>query len=181
MANYAPSTRARIADLITGMHVKTTDGGLAAAAFTSGAQTSLFTLVGRVAIKQLFIELTAAADSAATTVAFNATFTTPSISLNEIQADCTTIASLAAHQRIVCTNGVVGTACVLTDSAGTTDVDTGGRTMILGGETAAGVNTVGTLGMLAAAATQAASITATAHIFYHPMSDGAYIEAIAGV
>ena len=178
MGSYSPSTRARIADLITGMHVKTTDGVLAAAAFTNAAQTELFTIVGRIAVYQLFIELTAAADANATTVAFNCTFTTPVIALNEMQADCTTIASLPAHTRIVCTNGVVATACILTDSAGLTDVTAAGKILILGGETAAGGNTAGTIGMLAAAATQAATITATGHLYYYPMSEGAYAAAL---
>jgi hypothetical protein len=178
MANYAPSTRSRIADLIIGMHVKTTDGVLGIPAFTNAAQTEMFTIVGRIAIRQLFVELTAVADANLTTVAFNATFTVPAIGVNEIQADCTSIAALPAGQRIVCTNDVVATALILTDSAGTTDVDTGGRTMILGGESAAGVNYEGTIGMLTAAATQAGVITATGHIFYYPMSEGAYVESL---
>lgn len=179
--NYAPSTRMRIADLITGMHVHTTHGGLGTTQFTNGTQTELFTIVGRIGIKQLFIELTAAADANATTVAFNCTFTTPVIALNEIQADCGSIANLGAHTRIMCTQGVVATACTLTDSAGLSDVSGTVSMHILGGETAAGANTVGTIGMLAAAATQAGTITATAHLFYIPLSDGAYAEAIAGV
>ena len=181
MANYAPSTRARIADLITGMHVKTTDGGLSTTEFTNGTQTELFTIVGRIAVVQLFIELTAAADANATTVAFNCTFTTPAIGVNEMQADCGSIANLGAHTRITFVGGAVATALVLTDSAGLTDVEAAGKIHILGGETAAGANTVGTIGMLTAAATQAGTITATAHLFYYPMSEGAYAEAISGV
>ena len=181
MANYAPSTRMRIADLITGMHVKTTDGGLAAANFTATAQTELFTIVGRIGIKNLFIELTAAADANATVVAFNATFTTPVIALNGMCANSASIASLGAHGRITWVGGAVATAAVITDSAGLTDVEGAGKMHILGGETAAGANTVGTIGMLASTATQAATITATAHLYYIPLSEGAYAEAIAGV
>jgi len=176
--NYAPSTRARIADLITGMHVKTTDAVLTAAHFTDTVQTELFTIVGRIAVVQLFVELTAAADANATTVAFNTTFTTPVIAVNEMQADCGSIASLGAHQRIMFVGGAVATALTLTDSAGLTDVEAAGKIHILGGETAAGANTAGTIGMLAAAATQAGSITATGHLFYYPMSEGAYAEAL---
>lgn len=176
--NYAPSTRARIADLITGMHIKTTDAVLVAANFTDAAQTELFTIVGRIAVVQMFIELTAAADANATTVAFNCTFTTPVIAVNEMQADCGSIASLGAHTRITFVGGAVATALVLTDSAGLTDVESAGKIHIFGGETAAGTNTVGTIGMLAAAATQAATISATGHLFYYPMSEGAYAEAL---
>lgn len=179
--NYAPSTRMRIADLILGMHVHTTHGGMDTTEFTSGTQTELFTIVGRIGVKQLFIELTAAADANATTVAFNCTFTTPVIALNTMQAASGSIASLGAHGRITFVGGAVATVAIITDSAGLTDVESAGKMHILGGETAAGANTVGTIGMAAAAATQAASITATAHLFYVPMSDGAYAEAVAGV
>ena len=181
MANYAPSTRMRIADLITGMHVKTIDGGLTATEFTNTAQTELFTIVGRIAVVQLFIELTATADANATTVAFNTTFTTPAIGVNEMQADCGSIANKTAHTRITFVGGAVATALIITDSAGLTDVESAGKIHILGGETAAGANTVGTIGMLTAGATQAGTISGTAHLFYYPMSEGAYAEAVAGV
>ena len=181
MANYAPSTRMRIADLIMGMHVKTTDGGLSTTEFTNTTQTELFNIVGRIGVMQLFIELTAAADANATTVAFNCTFTTPVIAVNEMQADCGSIASLGAHTRIVFVGGAVATALIITDTAGLTDVEAAGKIHILGGETAAGANTVGTIGMLTAGATQAGTITGTAHLFYIPMSEGAYAEAVSGV
>ena len=178
MANYAPSTRARIADLIIGMHVKTTDGVLVAAQFTDTAQTELFTIVGRIGVKMLFIELTSAADANATQVLFNCTFTTPVIAVNAMCAKCASIASLGAHGRIVWVGGAVATAAVITDSAGLTDVEAAGKYHILGGETAAGANTVGTIGMLADDATQAATISATAHLYYIPLSAGAYAEAL---
>lgn len=178
MGNYAPSTRARIADLIIGMHVKTTDGILLAANFTATAQTELFTIVGRIGVKMLFIELTAAADANATVVQFNTTFTTPAIALNSMCADSASIAALPAHGRIVWVGGAVATAAVITDSAGLTDVEAAGKYHILGGETAAGANTAGTIGMLASTATQAATISATAHLYYIPLSAGAYAEAL---
>lgn len=181
MANYAPSTRARIADLITGMHVKTTDAVLVAANFTATAQTELFTVVGRIMVLQLFIEITAAADANATVVAFNCTFTTPTIAVNGMCANSASIASLGPGGRIVWPGGVVGTAAIITDSEGLTDVvasGLGGNPHIIGGETAAGANFAGTIGMLASTATQAATISATGHLFYIPMSAGAYAEAL---
>ena len=178
MGNYAPSTRARIADLNLGMHVKTTDGVLVAANFTTGGtNTTLFNIVGRIAVAQLFIELTSAADANLTQVAFYTTFTTPVIALNLMCAKCASIASAGAHTRITFVGGAVGTAAVLTDSAGLTDVETAGKIHILGGETAAGANTVGVIGMQASDATQAATISATGHLWYLPMSDGAYAQA----
>ena len=178
MPNYAPSTRARIADLITGMHVKTTDAVLAVPAFTNAAQTEMFTVVGRIAIVQLFVELTGTFDANATTVAFNCTWTTPAIGVNEMQADCGSLANLTQGVRITFVAGAVATALVLTDSAGLTDVEAAGKIHIIGGETAAGVNYIGSIGMLTAAATQATTATATGHLFYYPMSEGAYAESL---
>lgn len=178
MASFSPSTRRMIANLITGMHVKTTDAVLTATHFTDTTQTELFNIIGRIGLTQLFIEITAAADANATQVLFNCTFTTPVIAVNAMGAKCASIASVGAHTRITWVGGAVATAHVITDSAGLTDVETAGKIHILGGETAAGTNTVGTIGMLGDDATQAATITATAHMFYYPMSEGAYASAI---
>ena len=175
--NYNPSTRNRIGDIINGLHVKTTAGVLVAAHFTNAAQTELFNIYGRIGIKQLFIELTAAADANVTQVLFNVTFTTPVIAANAMCAKCASIASLEAYGRIMWVGGAVATAAIISDSAGLTDVEAAGKMHILGGVSAAGVNTVGTIGMLASDATQAATIAATAHIFYTPMSEGAYVTA----
>lgn len=172
MANYAPSTRARIADLILGMHVETTAGVLVAANFTNPTQTELFNIYGRICLMQLFIELTAAADANATTVAINCTFTTPVIALNVMNAASGSIASIGAHGRITWQGGAVATVVTVTDSAGLTDVTPPHTWQFLGGE-----STVGTIGMAAAAATQAATIAATGHLFYVPMSKGAYVTA----
>lgn len=176
MANYAPSTRARIADLITGMHVKTTDAVLVAANFTDTVQTEIFTIVGRIAVTKLFIEITSAADANVTQVQFNCTFTTPAIGVNAMGAACASIASVGAHTRIMHVGGAVATAAVITDSAGLTDIACAEH--ILGGETAAGANTAGTIGMLISGATQAATISATGHLFYYPLSAGAYASAL---
>ena len=178
MANYAPSTRARIADLIAGMHVETTKGVLVAAKFATGdTDTSLFNIYGRIAVTQLFIELTSAADANVTQVAFYATFTTPVIGLNPLCIKCASIASLGAYGRIVHVGGAVGTSAVITDSAGASDVEMAGKINILGGESAAGIPTVGVIGMRSSDASQAATIAATGHVFYYPMSPGAYVTA----
>lgn len=176
--NYNPSTIERIGDLINGLHVETTGGVLVAANFTTGGvQTELFNIYGRIGVMELFIELTSAADANATQVLFNCTFTTPVIGVNEMCAKCASIASLGAYGRIVYPGGAVATAAIITDSAGLTDVEMAGKKAILGGVSAAGVNTVGTIGMLSSDATQAATIAATAHLFYVPMSPGAYATA----
>lgn len=176
--NYAPSTRMRIADLITGMHVKTTDAGLGTSVFTNAAQTELFKVVGRIAVVQCFLEITGTFDANATTMALNCTFTAPAIAVNEMQADCGSLANLTQGVRATFVGGAVATALVLTDSAGLTDVESAGKIHIVGGETATGTNYVGSIGVLGAAATQAGTATATGHLFYYPMSEGAYAEAL---
>jgi len=177
MPNYNPSTIARIGDIINGIHVQTTAGALVAANFTTGGtQTELFGFVGRIGIKMLFIELEAAADANATQVLFNVTHTTPVIAVNAMCGKCASIANLGALGRIVFVGGVVATAAVITDSAGLSDVEMAGKLHIIGG-TISGVNQVGTIGMLASDATQAGTIAATAHIYYTPLSDGAYVTA----
>jgi hypothetical protein len=176
--NYNQSTRDRIADMILGLHVETTNSVLVAANFATGeVNTSLFNIHGRIGVKQLFIELTAAADANATQVLLYTTFTTPVITLNAMCAKCASIANLGAYGRIVLVGGAVATAAVITDSAGLSDIETAGKMHILGGITSAGANTVGVIGMQSSDASQAATITATAHLFYVPMSTGAYAEA----
>ena len=175
--NYNESTRQRIADMILGLHVETTAGVLVAANFTATAQTEIFNIVGRIGIKQLFIELTSAAAAEATVVQFNTTFTTPVIALNPMCDDCAAITSLGAYGRIVWVGGAVATLAIITDSAGLTDVEAAGKMAILGGVSSAGVLTVGTIGMLASTVTQTGSIAATAHIWYVPMCPGAYVTA----
>lgn len=176
--NYNESTRQRIADIILGLHVETTAGVLVAANFTNPAQTELFNIYGRIGIKQLFVELTAAADANVTTVAFNCTFTTPVIALNVMNAASASIGSLGAYGRITFVGGAVATAAIITDSAGLTDVEAAGKMHIVGGVSSAGVLTIGTIGMATAGGTQAATIAATGHIFYVPMSPGAYVTAV---
>jgi len=137
-------------------------------------------LIG-IMVLQLFIELTATADANATTMQFNCTFTTPAIGVNAMNAACAAINGLGPHTRITWLGNIVATISVLTDSAGLTDsVAAGplGSPQILGGETAAGANTAGTIGVLGGGVSQAATISATGHLYYIPMSNGAYAEAL---
>lgn len=178
MANIYGSVIERVSEMVVGFHTKTTDAVLVAANFTTGGtNTSLFNIYGRIGIRALFIELTAAADANATQVLFYVTHTTPVIALNAMCGKCASIANLGAHGRIVYVGGAVVTAAVITDSAGLSDVDMAGKMTIVGGETAAGASTVGVIGMQASDATQAATISATGHIYWVALSDGAYVTA----
>jgi hypothetical protein len=178
MANYNQSTRARIADLIIGMHVKTTNAILGIAVFTNAAQTEIFTVVGRVAIVQYFIELTGVADAALTQMQFNHTGTTPvAYGPDPMSAACDSIAAQPIGARITWIGGAVASTPTLSPTEGVTDV-LAASPQHIGGQTAAGVNYAGTLGLLGSAASNAGTISATGHIFYYPISPGAYIEAL---
>ena len=184
MPNYQPSTRQANADYVCGLHIKTTDAGLVAANFTSGAQTELFNVVGRIQLKQLFIEITAAAAAQATLVTFNYTMSTPVVGAVALNVATATISTAPAHSYIRSIGGAVGSVAVWTPPAGgiadVTADGSGGSFQVLGGEQADSSNTVGTIGMLVAV-TQLATISGTAHCYYVPMSDGAYVTAVAGV
>jgi hypothetical protein len=183
MANYQPSTRQAIADMTNGLHVQTIHGNLGVPEFTSGAQTELFNVVGRIKLMQFYLQLDVLADGAATLVTFNCTFTTPGIIAVALNVATATIASLAAHGMIHWIGGAVGSVAVITAAPGIADVQPGanGNYFVIGGVVTAGTGTVATLGLLMGGASQAGTISATAHCHYVPMSPGAYVTAVAGV
>ena len=171
MPNFQPSTRDMISHISGGMRVETST--LANATYLLGAantQTELFTIKGRILVLQLYLELITAASANATTIQFNTTFTTPVIALNAMGAASAAITSLGQGQRVVHVGGAVATAAVLTDSAGLSDV-TCVTPHIVGGHEFAG-----TIGILAAAASQASG-TFRGILHYLPYSDGAYAVA----
>lgn len=171
--NYNPSTIARIGDMVGGIHVKT--GSLANSTYLLGAsntQTELFNVYGRIAVLHLYAEVVSAACSNnLTQVAFNCTFTTPSIAVNAMCAKCASIAQLGVGGRIVWVGGAVATAAVITDSPGLSDVTPAGKLHYVGGE-----GFVGTIGMLATDADQSTG-SIKVHLHYVPLSDGAYASA----
>jgi hypothetical protein len=168
--NYNPSTIGRIADIHSGIRVET--GSLAAATYLLGAantQTELFTVVGRVKVLTLYLEILTAVSAHACQVLFNCTFTTPVIAANAMCAKCASIASAAQGVRVWWLGGAVATAAVITDSAGLSDINV--TPQIVGGK-----DFVGSIGILASDASLASG-TFMGVVHYVPMSDGAYIEA----
>ncbi|OFV82499.1 MAG: hypothetical protein A2W26_10160 [Acidobacteria bacterium RBG_16_64_8] len=170
--NYSPSTRARIADLINGMRVDT--GVLAAATYIEQTQHELFNVVGRVKIHNLFAEVTVVFSNNAALVKFNYTSATPAIGVADLCGVSLTVAQLAVGERIFWVGGAVATAAVLTATPGISDILA--TAQIVGGVTTAGVNYVGTIGILSTTASLTTG-SFRASIFYSPMSDGAYVEA----
>jgi len=174
MANYAPSTRARIGDLINGMRVET--GEFACATYinhvTNTGQFELFNVYGRIRLHQLFIEAITVWGAGASVISFTWTSTTPAIGVVEMSDACASVAALPQSGRVVWLGGAVATLAVITvATGGLSDVIAPSAGAIVGAK-----NGVGTIGMLTATATLASG-TAQAVAFYTPMSDGAYIQA----
>jgi hypothetical protein len=173
MANYAPSTRARIADLITGMRVDT--GSLSANLIfnhAGTAQNELYTVHGTILLMNLFLEVTTNLSAQATLLQFNATFSTPAATVEPISAASASVASLAAGHRLMWGGGIIATANTITTTPGITDYAEV-TPIIIGSKD--GLGTIGSLGSVATVATGAIF----GSLFYVPLSDGAYVEAVA--
>lgn len=167
MANYNPSTIARIGDLVNGIRVDT--AALAAATYLAQTQVELFAVHGRIKIHDLFGEVKVVFSNNATTLQYNFTSTSPAVAVQPLQAATASVAQLAVAERIAWIGGAVATAAVLTATPGITDVAR--IPQIVG--TDGGVGSIGFL-------TAAASLTSGSvkfSIFYTPMSDGAYVTA----
>lgn len=167
--NYAPSTRARIADLVAGMRIESSV--LANVTYFQQDQHEVFTIVGRIMVLNLFWEAITVNGTGATLFQYNFTSTTPAVAVQPLGAVSASIAALAQGQRVVNVGGAVGTAHVITASAGISDV-TNLSPQIIGTKDGAG-----TIGMLTTTA-DAVSGTHQHVMQYIPMSDGAYAEAL---
>jgi len=168
MANYAPSTRARIADLITGMRVETSV--LANLTYLHQDQWEAFNVYGRIMVLQLYWEAITVNGAGATLFQYNFTSTTPAVGVQPMGAVSASIAALAQGARCVWVGGAVATAHVITASAGISDVICVNPHII---GTADGVGSIGFLTTTA----DAVSGTHQHVLHYIPMDDGAYAEA----
>ena len=173
MPNYSPSTIARIGDLTNGLRCDTSV--VTALAYLDTVQHEIFNVVGEVKIHQLFAQVTTALGNQAGLVQFNATWSAPVIAVAPLCAVSITVAQLAVGERISMVGGAVGTAAILTATAGITDINV--TPITIGGVTGLGVNYVGTIGTL----TTVAAVTSGEIRFsclWSAMSPGAYVEAI---
>ena len=169
MPNYAPSTRARIADLVLGMRVESSV--LANATYFLQAQHELFKVYGRIIVLQLFWEAITVNGAGATLFQYNFTSTSPVIAVAPLGAVSASIAALAQGRRCVWKGGAVATAHVITASAGLSDV------ISVAPQIVGTIGGVSTIGMLTTTA-NAVSGTHQHSLLYAPMSDGAYVEAL---
>ena len=175
MANYSPSTIARISDIDLGIQVET--GILLGATYFNHAggaasQHELFTVEGRIILKSLFIEvITTDFGAQAAQIAWNATFSSVAYTVQPFSTKCASVSGLKIGHRIVWGGGVLATAATITtqpylsDFAAVTPIIIGGR------------DSVGTIGVLGSDATLATG-SFFCSLRYMQDSPGAYVEAL---
>lgn len=169
MANYAPSTRARIADIITGMRVETSVLNAADYLKTGPTATEdIFNVYGRIKVMQLFMEVITLLGAQACVMFYTYTSDTPGETVQPISAVSATMASMVRGERHLCLGTTVATACVV-DS-----VAPGISQLIMKEKLILGANGgFGNIGINTATATVLTG-TIRFSLFYVPMSDGAY-------
>jgi len=168
MPNYNPSTIDRIGDITRGIHVKT--GTIAnTVALPSGAY-NIFTVYGRVRIIGLDIEAVTAFSNDATLVKWRFTSTTPSVGVSDISAASLTIAQIPIGARVMWRGTAVATAPDVSATQASIAVVTDYMDV---GHTAG-------VGIITATSSIAAQTSGTCrfNIYYLPISEGAYIEAL---
>ena len=173
MANYSPSTQARIGDIKNGLFVETAESLFSV--WGTKVQTYLFTVYNRVIIHALFGEITETIAGAVQTV-FNYIQTTPSIALQELSSVHASIATYVPGTRISYVGGSVA-ATAITLANGAISYIPSTVPTILGVTPLAGVTSVGKIGILSSV-TDATDGTMKFGVLYTPLDPGAYIEAL---
>ena len=176
MANYAPSTRARIADLILGMRVDTSFVDVSDLVHLHQAQVEDFNVHGTILLKHLFMEVTVLLGAALTLFQYNYScllHTGGAIAATPLGLVSLSIANMTEGTRVIWGGGAVaGSNHQITGSAGVSDVAVGlGDPIVVGYRDAD--STIGHL------TTTADMLTGSVFhsLFYVPMSAGAYVEA----
>ena len=173
MANYAPSTRARIADLILGMRVDTSNVDVSDLVHLHQAQVEDFNVYGTILLMNIFMEVEVVLGTAATTFQYNYSNVAQSITATALGAASSTISDLAVGARVIWGGGAVaGSNHQMTGSVGVSDLAVGvGVPQVIGFRDA-----TSTIGHLTGAADMLTG-TVFHSLFYVPMSAGAYVEA----
>ena len=173
MANYNPSTRNRIADIKDGLLVETTDMSYASFGV---AQAELFTVYNRIIVHAMWLEVTATSlVGAGALINYTWTSTTPTVALQDISAASATIHAMDRGERVIFPGVSLATAAILSTEGVTlfpTDMN-----FMIGIAPSTTVTSVGTIGVLPTIAVLTAG-TAKAGIYYTPLDDGAYVEAL---
>ena len=168
--NYKASTRDRVGDLVTGMRVDTSVG--AATTYVTSAQKEIFNVYGRILILEMYLEVITALGADASTVQFNATWSTPAYTVQNLSATSTDdLTSAAAGDRLNYVGGAVNAVPTVSATPAIGDEHCADPT-IVGLESG-----IGTIGVVTAGA-DATQGTVQFSIHYVPMSDGAYVSAV---
>ena len=168
--NYKASTRDRVSDLVTGMRVDTSVG--AGTTYVTSAQKEIFNVFGRILILEMYLEVITALGADASTVQFNATWSTPAYTFQDLSATSTDdLTSAAAGDRLNYVGGAVNAVPTVSATPAIGDEHCADPT-IVGLESG-----IGTIGVVTAGA-DATQGTVQFSIHYIPMSDGAYVSAV---
>lgn len=175
MANYSPSTQARIGDIKNGLLVQTAKE-VSYTSWGSIANHEIFNVYNRIKIHEMWLEVGATTlVGAGALVLFNYTSTSPVIAVQPFSAVCTTIHGFVQGRRV----SLVGNGLTALSVVGTAAISVGAITpMIIGVAPTATVDpTYGTIGILPSVAAITAG-TAQFSILYTPIDPGAYVTAI---
>ena len=160
MANYAPSTRARIADLITGMRVEKT-----AALLTTGAVIPLFSVTGgRVLLLGLLGEVEVAIAATACLLNISHLTTDATAVVTALCIDSADIQSFAPG-RMMTLPTAAGTALTLSTGSSAADFSTASEWVLK----------TGSLNLTSSAAP--ATGTVKWSVWYIPLDEGAYMTS----
>jgi len=172
MANYSPSTLARIGDIKNGIFVES--GESIFSIWGETVQRYYFSVYNRVIIHALFAEVTETIVGAVQTV-FNYIQDTPSIALAALSTIHASADGFVPGRRITYIGGSVAAAAI-TLSGGISYLPSTIPT-ILGVTPLAGVTSVGRIGFLSSIA-NATDGTLKFGVLYTPIDPGAYVEAL---
>ena len=165
---YSRSTMNHIADINYGVRLDT--GVVACATYLTAAAHTPFNLVGRVKINHLFIEAITAWGAQGGTILFNYDAITPAIAAQGLSIASADVSALAQGLRVMFVGGVVGTAAVITATAGVSDVICEAPHIV---GVRAGTGYIG----YENTGTAMTSGTMQVTVCYTPMEDGAYLSA----
>lgn len=172
--SYSPSTVARIGDIKNGLLVTTAE-----LPYTSfgAANTSIFTVYGRILVWQLFFEVTVLWVNA-TTMKFTWTGTSPVQAIADASAACTSMDTFAAGRRVVYPGTTNATAASVANQIGQAQVTGPTVPALFGNIVSAAVTApVGVIGYTTATAAASAS-AGRFSILYTPVDDGSYVQAL---
>jgi len=166
--NLSPSTMDRVGDITRGVHVKT--GTIANTVALPSAAYNIFTVRGRIRILGLDCEAVTAFAADATLLKWQFENTTPVVAAADISAASLSIASIPIGARVMWRGTAVNTAPDVSATQASIAVVTDYMD----------VGTTGGVGIINATSSIAAQTSGTCrfNLYYLPISDGAYVEAL---